>query len=225
MVRIANSAGRLAVAAFLLAALASRPALALGIPFSDNFDSIAGTSLNDVPNGSWTVAPGTGTVDTIQNGGWSITCHNGSNGCIDLDGSSVDGAGALMTSSPFSLVGGQTYRLSAYISGNQRDPTTTDTVVFGFTNATTLIDAPTSTISGIAYDSAFALYTLLFQPASSGSYTIFFRNTFGAGDYSGPILDDVSVSTVPLPPSAWLLLSGLLALGMMARRGGLRAAA
>jgi PEP-CTERM motif len=38
------------------------------------------------------------------------------------------------------------------------------------------------------------------------------------GDNIGPILDNVSLTAVPLPAAAWLLLSGLAGLGFVGRR-------
>jgi len=46
--------------------------------------------------------------------------------------------------------------------------------------------------------------------------SIFFET--GGGDNVGPILDDVSLTAVPLPAAAWLLLSGLVGFGALGRR-------
>lgn len=183
----------------------------LVVPYSDNFDTIASTQLNIAPTGWHSI---NGTVDSILSGGYSITCNGGSGGCVDLDGSTSQ-AGYLLTSDTFNLVGGQTYQLSAYISGNQRGGPPTD-VNFGFFDSSNLVLA-SKTINAIGSSSPFTLYTVLFTPATSIVAKLFFNDVLGTNNI-GPILDDVSVTAVPLPAAAWLLLSGLAGIGAMARR-------
>ena len=197
-------------------------AWAATIPFADTFDSYAaggdGTStlsdLNWTGGGTWAVA--SGTVDLVANGDWGIGCYGGSGKCIDLDGSTNDsGVMATVASSTFTLVAGQTYQLSARISGNQRGGNP-DGVIFGFrTGSTPLL---TETIEDLASTSSFALYTLVFTPATTITTAQIFFSNMGGYDSIGPILDNVSLTAVPVPAAAWLMLSGLIGLGAVARR-------
>jgi hypothetical protein len=197
----------------LVLGFSAHEASALTIPYFDNFNSITTSQLNTAPAG-WTAIDGT--VDSIKSGTYGITCFGGSGGCVDLDGS-TDKAGYLVTSGTFNLVAGQTYRLSAQISGNQRGAVP-DNLIFGFFNTSDLVLA-SKTIKGIASSSPFTLYSVLFTPTTSVTGEVFFYDVLGNND-QGPILDNVRVTdtTVPLPAAAWLMLSGLAALGAFARR-------
>jgi hypothetical protein len=79
--------------------------------------------------------------------------------------------------------------------------------------------ANVTSAAGVANFSQFV--TNIFTVLTSGTYTLFFAGT--GGDNNGAILDDIKlaqVTAVPLPASAWLLLSGLLGMALVARRGG-----
>src|SRR5690242_11437090 len=89
-----------------LLALAIVPASA-SILFSDNFDA-AVAGLNVTPTG-WTSSGGT--VDTISNGGFGITCLGNIGKCVDLDGS-TGSAGVLSPNMTFNLAAGTTYTLT-----------------------------------------------------------------------------------------------------------------
>jgi hypothetical protein len=187
-------------------------ALTIPIPFFDDFNGIASTQLNVAPSGWTTVF---GSVDSIASGNiYNITCYLGSQGCVDLDGSTSQ-SGYFITSNTFNLAGGQTYQLSAQISGNQRGAIANN-LQFGFAN-TANVALQSQTIAGIPANSPFTLYSVLFTPASAMTAEAFFYDVAGTND-QGPILDDVSVTAVPLPAAAWLMLSGLAALGAVARR-------
>lgn len=203
-------------AAALIVLSGSAVAVASPANFSDGFESVT-TSMNTTPPG-WTSV--NGTVDTIAQGnGFGLSCFSGSpKGCIDLDGSS-NLAGVFTTINTFDLEAGKTYQLSAEISGNQRN-SGTDGLQFGFTSdlSNPLANIVQSAqINSIAADSPFTLYTLLFTPTSNVTAHAFFYNLLG-GDNQGLILDAPSLKAVPLPAAAWLLLSGLVALGAVARR-------
>jgi hypothetical protein len=196
-------------------------AVTLSVPFSDGFDGLSSQpSLNSVPPG-WTVEPLGTSVDWIYgpSNSFGITCDGGSNGCVDLDGSTGQ-AGYMLTSGTFDLIGGQTYELSARISGNQR-PTVVggaapDDVIFGFFGPGNLV-LQSQTVTGIPSTDPFRLYSVLYTPSANVTASVFFDNLLGA-DFIGPILDNVNVTAVPLPAAAWLMLSGLAALGVVSRR-------
>ena len=211
---------RAACAAAVL--MASVDASAATIPFSDTFDAYAGagdgpsaqSDLNWTGGGTWAVA--SGTVDLVANGDWGIGCYGGTGKCIDLDGSTNDsGVMATVASNTFTLEAGRTYQLSARISGNQRGGNP-DGVIFGFrTGSTPLL---TETIEDLASTSTFALYTLVFTPATTIATAQIFFSNMGGYDSIGPILDNASLTAVPVPAAAWLMLSGLIGLGAVSRR-------
>jgi hypothetical protein len=213
--------GNLSASVLVTLGLSSQ-ASALTLPYFDNFNGITASQLNTAPTG-WKAIDGT--VDSILSGTYGITCFGGSGGCVDLDGT-TDKAGYLVTKGTFTLLAGQTYQLSAEISGNQRGAVANN-VNFGFFNTHDLVLA-SKTISGITSSSPFTLYSMLFTPTATVTSKVFFDDVLGDDD-QGPILDNVRVidTAVPLPAAAWLMLSGLAALGAVARRrisAGTRAA-
>ncbi len=217
---------RLGFAAILATAFCAPQAMAFDIPFYDNFDSIQSSTLNAPPTG-WSVY--NGSVDQIaasQSAFWHINCMGTTGGCIDLDGSYPVGggpAGVMVTSTAVNLLAGQTYQLSAYISGNQRiNWLGPDTIRFGFVDPLNPGGAAIaqSTTAPLNWDTPFTLYSMLYTPSTSQAVSIFFLNYLG-NDWVGPVIDNISlvnVTAVPLPASAWLLLSGLVVLAVMARR-------
>ena len=206
--------------AALLAASATLPAQA-AIVFSDTFNYGSTSQLNwTPPSGSgWSITGGT--VDYIvAPNSWNLTCATSSDGCIDLDGST--GNAGLMSNSTYVLQAGTTYTLSALVSGNQRGGAA-DSLLFGFRDANGVIVDPdplrltTQLISGIAANAGYTLYSLVFVPtATITGVSIFFEA--GGGDNVGPMLDNVTLTTVPLPAAAWLLLSGLVGFAALGRR-------
>jgi hypothetical protein len=202
----------LRAATFLVLSFAANAAFAALVPYHEGFNGLTTTELNMAPTG-W--LSNNGTVDWVKNLDFGIHCFGGSKGCVDLDGTSGV-AGVLETQTPFTLVAGKTYELSAEISGNQRN-SSTDNFEFGFLHGVNLSGILKSTsVTGIT-GSMYTLYTLFFTPSSTVSARAFFYDTAG-GDNIGPILDQVRVTAVPLPAAAWLMLSGLAALGAVARR-------
>ena len=179
--------------------------------FYDDFNTIVASTLNTPPSG-WTVSGGT--VDSIFNTNvWGISCFGGAGGCVDLDGSTRNAG--LLSQGTFTLFAGVQYTLSAQISGNQRGGSA-DNVTFGFLDSSTNAVVASSTISSLAPGAPFALRSLVFTGAADRSVKIFFEDT--GADNVGAILDNVSLTAVPLPAAAWLLLSGLAGLGVFGRR-------
>jgi hypothetical protein len=97
------------------------------------------------------------------------------------------------------------YKVSFDLSGNQRQgPFDTVTVLFG---AGALLNALV-----IDWDAGWTTYSFLVDLVDGDKLS--FANA--GGDNIGAILDNVSVSAVPLPAAVWLFGSGLM--GFMALR-------
>lgn len=142
-----------------------------------------------------------GTVDLIQNvNQWGISCASG-NFCVDLDGS-TDDAGVMSSKEGFAA---GKYKVRFDLSGNQRQGAfDTVTVMFG---AGALLNA-------IDFDSSDGWTTYSFLVDLLDGDKLSFSNA--GGDNIGAILDNVSVSAVPLPAAVWLFGSGLM--GFLALR-------
>jgi hypothetical protein len=192
------------VSTLVCAAMIPCLAQAASIPYTDTFNGDT-PALNATPAG-WSISNG-GTVDIVANGTYGITCPGN---CIDLNGSTGN-AGDLVSPN-LSLTGGQTYTAQFVLSGNQRiTQTDTVTVDFGSTVASFSVNKNDHFVEPVT-----------FAPTISGVYTLSFLDTSTnpsfPSDNIGAILDNVSVQAVPLPAAAWLLLSGLAGMGLMARR-------
>ena len=199
----------------LAVGLLAGPTLANAVTiFTDNFNGVS-SSLNTAPAG-WQVV--NGTVDTIANGGFGISCRGATGGCVDLDGSTSN-AGNLRTTATFGFSSGVDYSLTAYLSGNQRGGAS-DSLTFGISDGSSNLCS--TAVSGVAPSAPFAQYTCFFTAASSFSGFIFFDHA--GGDNIGMILDDVRLesrgngTSIPEPGSLVLLGLGLAGLGLSRRR-------
>jgi hypothetical protein len=105
-------------------------------------------------------------------------------------------------------VAGQSYTLSFYTSndGNNANPSELD-VYWGGTKVVGLNPVP-----GVA--PAYTMYTATVTATGTSTNLEF----LGEQPPSWFALDDVSVTAVPLPASVWLMLSGLVGVGAMARK-------
>jgi hypothetical protein len=184
--------------------------------FSDNFDTYVPDQLNWLPPAAsgWVVTDGT--ID-LHGAGGSYDVLPGHGSYVDLDGSSLDSG---LFSTNLNLIGGEIYRLSFDLGGSQRgNRSETVEVNFGSTTSSYVINVTDS----------FSTYTLEFTPGSDGAYSLSYLNV--GGDNRGAFLDNVSVSSGPVPASSVpepatyaMLLSGLGIMGLMARRGKTRGA-
>lgn len=181
--------------------LAGASAAQAAVVFSDDFNAdTLGLNYNAFVNG-WTVSDGT--VDLIGTGFFNFYPGNGN--FVDLDGSTGN-AGVLSKS--LSLTAGLTYTASFSLGGSTRGDTNQVAVAFGTSLANfTLLSAD-----------PLAPQSISFTPGSSGNYTLSFSNA--GGDNLGAILDNVAVSTTPIPePQTYaMMLAGLATLLVAARR-------
>jgi hypothetical protein len=195
----------------VIVCVAMMPCLAQAtpVPYTDTFNSDTpglGMTAGALAPAGWSISNG-GSVDIIANGTYGITCRGMTGNCIDLDGTT--GKSGKLLSPGFSLTGGQTYTAQFVLSGNDRIKQT-DVVA---------VDFGTSVASfSVKENTGFLVDSVTFTPATTGTYFLSFLDN--SSDNVGAILDNVKVfsGVVPLPAAAWLLLSGLAGMGLMARR-------
>jgi hypothetical protein len=201
--------------ALALTMMASMPATAATVVFSERFDAENGgaSALDFAGFSQFTVV--NGTVDLIASGSFGIACAGGAGACVDLDGSS--GNAGRIDSAPIAFAAGTIYRLTFDVSGNQRGGLA-DTLTFGITSGlivpTTIMFAPSD---------PFRTVTATFQGLGGTPNSLFFEN--GGGDNLGAILDNVAVEAldgrpapIPLPASLPLLAGALGAVVWTGRR-------
>jgi len=157
---------------------------------SDNFDGLP-SHTNYAAFSNWNVT--NGTVDAIQVGNiWGLNCVAG--GCVDLDGSTGN-AGDLISKDGF-FVG--TYTLEFSLSGNQRRiPSDSLVVSLGSFSESFTLD-PTD---------PWQVFIRTVTVAADGSKLSF---SHAGGDNIGILLDNVSVSAVPIPAAAFMFAPALL---------------
>lgn len=155
----------------------------------DNFDAEE-AQLNYSSFANWSVEAGF--VDTIANGQFGINCPGV---CIDLDGSGGE-AGVLSTIDTFAH---GVYRVSFELSGNQRTTSADDelTVTFGDLAETIAIVDPSA---------PFMNFTFTATVEADGE---FFSFSHAGGDNVGLILDNVSITLVPVPGAILFFASAL----------------
>jgi hypothetical protein len=176
--------------------------------FLDDFNSenegIAEYSTLNYDNfNNWEVTGGT--VDLIGNGYFDFIPYNGL--YVDLDGS-TNSPGLMSLKSGLALNPGN-YILSFDLAGSHTSsPTDTVTVtasINGFSKDYTLV-----------YDAPFSTYTYAFLLKSPDALNLSFQNN--GNDNMGALLDNVKVSSVPIPGSLLLLGSGVVGLVMLRGR-------
>jgi hypothetical protein len=171
------------------------------VVFSDDFNADAQGLNKTAFLGDWAVTDGA--VDLVGTGFFEFYPGNGN--YVDLDGS-MGNAGVF--TKVLDLTAGVTYTASFLLGGSTRGDSNLVDVGFGSSLASfTLLSGDPLGARSIA-----------FTPGSSGSYSLSFANA--GGDNLGAILDNVVVSTpaIPEPETYALMLAGLGALGVVARR-------
>lgn len=176
--------------------------------FQDNFDTEA-LQLNAALD-NWDVT--IGSVDVIGNSNF-FDLLPGNGRYLDMDGT-TNAAGTIFSKTTFNFTAGTTYTLSFSLAGNNRSAGTAN-IAPGFDTLFTSIGSNTLT-SNAWWQQPFATYTLTFTPGANFSSKISFK-AFGS-DNQGPLLDNVVLSAVPVPPAVWLLGTALVALAGIGRR-------
>ncbi len=74
-----------------------------------------------------------------------------------------------------------------------------------------------TTVSNVAATQGYTLISWLLTPDKDYANASVFFEALG-DDNVGPLLDDVTLTAVPLPAAAWLLLSGLAGFAALGRR-------
>lgn len=170
--------------------------------FFDNFNAENGGvansgTLNYTGFANWDVTDGT--VDLIGNGYFEF--FGGQQGLyVDLDGSTGN-AGIMSTKSSFTFDSSKEYKLTFKLAGNQRGGS--DTVMIDIGVGSLLAD----TIMLNAND-PLQTYTYTFLGDDSNGKLIF--ENLG-GDNVGALLDDVTLTVIPLPSASVLAGLGLAA--------------
>ena len=173
-----------------------------------NFDTPSGGTTFTTyssPFGGWTVG---GSVDLIG-GYWQAPPGGG--GSVDLDGNSVGSISQVLN-----LTAGQDYNLSFAFAGNPDGGPTTKDFSVSINGAT----------SNFSFDTTGAsLTTMNFKTASfdfiatGGPTTLSFTSLdTSASPFYGAAIGNVSVTAVPEPATAALVMLGLGVLGFAARR-------
>jgi hypothetical protein len=180
----------------------SAPAHAV-VLFSDDFDTNA-HALNATPTG-WAVSKGSVDVIGTPDFPWYPTTN------IDMNGSTGMG-GKLTSLSTFNLIAGQQYKISLDY-GNNKNSNGVEQLTFGLGTYSSILN-----VSGFVANLVSTSFTFT-ALASASNVSLFFEDTGATdGDNGGVILDNVSLSAVPLPAAAPLLISALMGLGLIARR-------
>jgi hypothetical protein len=169
---------------------------------SDNFNLENGGSwaLNYSGFANWDVS--NGTVDLIGDGSSWPYLPPGNGLYLDMDGSTGD-AGKITTKTSFDLTPGVSYVLSFDLAGNQiRD--TSETITVQIATGTVLDKTYT-----VFRTDPLTTITEIFTVAEATSGKLSFE--VAGGDNVGPLLDNVSLTVVPLPAAG---LIGMLGLGV-----------
>jgi hypothetical protein len=175
--------------------------------FFENFEGTT-PALSVTTAGQFSTTGGTN-VDIV---GSNFGLCNGpeSGNCVDMDGTTPGNpVGQLQLTSPLNLAAG-TYFLSFDLIGSQRNTTSSVTVDFGPFSHTYVLTANDFT-DGVVSNLAVAI--------AGGATQLMFISNDPAGSEEGALLDNVAISTSPVPEPASL---ALLTTGLLGCAGAIR---
>ena len=203
-------------AIFLSITLAMGSTAEANVVFEDDFDTEVGSGsgasnlseINYTGFANWIVAAGQGSVDLVHHGDFGpIDCFGGSGQCVDLDGT-TNNAGTLV-STGIGLMPGL-YRLELYVAGTSSNfnqaaasqPNSLNVSVGSFIDTNIQLDQ----------GDPFTLVSELFAVNGPSGGTFEIVITHEGGDNFGAILDNVSITAVPLPAALYLFSAALTVL-------------
>jgi hypothetical protein len=188
--------------------------------YSDNFNAAAQglgfAPLTNAPAG-WVVDYGS--VDVIGTGFFDFYPGNGN--YIDMNGSTGQ-SGGIHTSTVFNFMAGITYTVNFDYgnNANSANNTSTETLVAD------VLGFPGVTINQVGSIANFLSGTFSFTPLVNFASALYFKGSgTNDGDNGGLILDNVSLSAVPVPAALPLFAAGLGMLGLAGRRRRAKSAA
>jgi hypothetical protein len=192
--------------AFLFASSTSAAITSLVDGFENDVRENTGSGflgLNQENFNNWEVVDGT--VDLKKTGTWQVTCYAGEL-CVDLDGSTAD-AGKLRSKDEFEA---GNYVVSFAYSGSQRDfADLVDSFKVQFLTAGGLIFE-----KDVAWSDDWTVFTTSLFLSDDAKIQF---NVLG-GDNVGVLVDNISVSQVPVPAAAFLFAPALLGFMGLRRR-------
>lgn len=172
--------------------------------FSDNFNA-APQGLSTTPVG-W--VSDYGSVDVIGTSFHDFYPGNGN--YIDMNGSTGQ-SGGIHTLNVFNFLAGKTYTVSFNYGNN------TNSAGNGSTErlVADVLGFPGVTINQVGAIASYLIGTFSFTPTANFASALFFKGSgTNDGDNGGLILDNVSLSVVPVPAALPLLVAGLGVLGL-----------
>jgi hypothetical protein len=182
--------------------------------FADNFNSTP-QGLNTTPNG-WVLDYGS--VDVIGSGYFDFYPGNGN--YLDMNGSTSQ-SGGIHTSTVFSFLAGKTYTLR-FNYGNNANSANNGSIE---SLVASVLPFNIDSISQKGSIASLLLGIFSFTPSSNFSSALYFKASgTNDGDNGGLILDNVSLSVVPVPAALPLFAAGLGVLGFAGRRRRAKAA-
>ena len=175
--------------------------------FSDDFN----TDIQGAPQATlsqWAIV--SGSIDVIGPGSFDW-CGAGQGNCLDMNGS-TSMAGRIETTI-FSLIVGKIYTLTFDFGNNQNSQFLTPPEVLSFG-----LGATSYALNIFAQSALTASLAYTFTAGSTSEILFFADIGTSPGDNGGPLLDNVVLSTVPLPAGGLLLLGALGGIAALRRR-------
>ena len=189
-----------------------------GVIYSENFSS--GTDGTQILPG-WTLAP-SGTIDVLvldsqdyRVGAGGIN-DTGTGQFLSFGAGNSPDDGTATTSTPVPIVSGNTYTLSFLYGSFSYDPNLIQSLAVLVNGSPIRMIATTGSTSDLSR--LFSLYTITFL-APVGPGVLEFQDTSSYTDNVDELLDNVQISTTPLPSTWTMLIAGFAGLGFVACRG------